>query len=51
MIRFIGDEVGKMLTMNLALMESTSSSSIEGTRSTVDKLGDMRVGTVGAYVF
>ena len=38
MIRFIGDEVGKMLTMNLALMESTSSSSIEGTRSTVEDI-------------
>lgn len=38
MIRFIGDEVGKMLTMNLTLMESTSSSSIEGTRSTVEDI-------------
>lgn len=36
MLRLIDDDTIKMLTMNIALVESTSSSSIEGTRSTVD---------------
>lgn len=36
MLRLIGEDSVKMLTRNLTLRESTSSSSIEGTRSTVD---------------
>lgn len=36
MLMALGDESVRMLTMNLTLKESTSSSSIEGTRSTVD---------------
>ena len=36
MLRFIGDDAITMLTMNLSLRESTYSSSIEGTRSTVE---------------
>lgn len=38
MLRFIDSETIRMLTENLSLMESTSSSSIEGTRSTVDDI-------------
>ena len=38
MLRFIEPETVRMLTMNLSLRESTSSSSIEGTRSTVDDI-------------
>ena len=38
MLRFIDPDTVKMLTMNLSLRESTSSSSIEGTRSTVDDI-------------
>ena len=37
-LRYVGDDTVKMLTMNLSLMESTYSSSIEGTRSTVDDI-------------
>lgn len=36
MLMALGDESVRILTMNLTLKESTSSSSIEGTRSTVD---------------
>ena len=36
MLMALGDESVRMLTMNLTLKESASSSSIEGTRSTVD---------------
>ena len=38
MLRFIDPETVKILTMNLSLRESTLSSSIEGTRSTVDDI-------------
>lgn len=38
MLRFMDRETVRMLTMNLSLRESTSSSSIEGTRSTVDDI-------------
>lgn len=38
MLRFIDPETVNVLTMNLSLRESTSSSSIEGTRSTVDDI-------------
>lgn len=38
MLRFIDSETIRMLTENLSLMESTSSSSIEGTRSTVNDI-------------
>lgn len=36
MLRLVDDSTVEMLSRNLSLMESTSSSSIEGTRSTVD---------------
>lgn len=36
MLRSAGEDVFSMLVMNISLMESASSSSIEGTRSTVD---------------
>ena len=38
MLRFVDPETVGVLTMNLSLRESTSSSSIEGTRSTVDDI-------------
>lgn len=38
MLTFIDPETVNILTMNLSLRESTSSSSIEGTRSTVDDI-------------
>ncbi len=38
MLRFIDPDTVRMLIMNLSLRESTSSSSIEGTRSTVDDI-------------
>lgn len=36
MMRFIGDDAVAMMTANMSLVESVSSSSIEGTRSTLD---------------
>ena len=38
MMRFLDPEMVRVLTMNLSLMESASSSSIEGTRSTVEDI-------------
>lgn len=38
MMRFLNPDMVKVLTLNLSLMESVSSSSIEGTRSTVEDI-------------